>query len=80
MAIATMIAAVGIIIDPQILIIGAMVVGPEFGPLAGLCVALGDAARTRCRRSATALAVGFPLGITATYADARCSRRRNRAG
>ena len=40
MVLATLIAAVGILTDSQILIIGAMVVGPEFGPLAGLCVAL----------------------------------------
>jgi hypothetical protein len=40
MVLATMIAALGILQDSQILITGAMVVGPEFGPLAGLCVAL----------------------------------------
>ena len=40
MLLATMIAALGIIQDSIILIIGAMVVGPEFGPLAGLSVAL----------------------------------------
>ena len=40
MVVATLIAAVGILTDQIILIIGAMVVGPEFGPLAGLCVAL----------------------------------------
>src|SRR5688572_3150873 len=31
---------IGILTDSLILIIGAMVVGPEFGPLAGLCVAV----------------------------------------
>ena len=40
MVLATLIAAVGIMTDSQILIIGAMVVGPEFGPLAGLAVAV----------------------------------------
>ncbi len=58
MVLATMIAALGILQDSLILIIGAMVVGPEFGPLAGLCVALVQrrawpgttlAARTRDR-------------------------------
>ena len=40
MAIATCLAAIGILIDSAILIVGAMVVGPEFGPLAALSVAL----------------------------------------
>ena len=40
MVLAMQIAAVGILLDQPILIVGAMVVGPEFGPLAGLCVAL----------------------------------------
>ena len=37
---ATMIAACGVVLDNAILIVGAMAVGPEFGPLAGLCTAL----------------------------------------
>jgi uncharacterized hydrophobic protein (TIGR00271 family) len=68
MVLATMIAALGIIQDSQILIIGAMVVGPEFGPLAGLCVALLQRQRGLARRSLTALAVGFPVGIAAAFA------------
>ena len=36
---AGLIAAVGIFLDSPILIVGAMVVGPEFGPIAGFCVA-----------------------------------------
>jgi uncharacterized hydrophobic protein (TIGR00271 family) len=63
MVLATLIAAVGILTDSQILIIGAMVVGPEFGPLAGLCVALVQRRIELARRSATALAVGFPVAI-----------------
>ena len=58
MVVATLIAAVGILTDQLILIIGAMVVGPEFGPLAGLCVAIvqkrGDAGRRSLRRSRSA--------------------------
>ena len=65
MILATQIAAIGILIDSQILIIGAMVVGPEFGPLAGLCVALVSARGELARRSATALVVGFPVAIGA---------------
>ncbi|MGI8697526.1 MAG: DUF389 domain-containing protein, partial [Mycobacteriales bacterium] len=37
---ATLIVGVGVLTDQPILVVGAMVVGPEFGPLAGLCVAI----------------------------------------
>ena len=67
MVLATFIAAVGILTDSQVLIIGAMVVGPEFGPLAGLCVALVHRRFDLAGRSAKALAVGFPIAIAATY-------------
>ncbi len=66
MILATLIAAVGIVTDSIILIIGAMVVGPEFGPLAGLCVALVQRRPELARRSFMALAVGFPLAIAVT--------------
>ena len=68
MVLATQIAAIGILLDSQILIIGAMVVGPEFGPLAGLCVALVSARGELARRSAVALVVGFPVAIAAALA------------
>jgi len=68
MVIATLIAGVGIFLDSPILIVGAMVVGPEFGPLAGICVALVQGRRTLAARSLAALAVGFPVAIAASYA------------
>ena len=63
MVLSMLIAAVGILLDQPVLIVGAMVVGPEFGPLAGLCVALVERRRRLVRRSLTALAAGFPVGI-----------------
>ena len=63
MILAMQIAAVGILLDQPILIVGAMVVGPEFGPLAGLAVALVERRTDLARRSLAALAVGFPAGI-----------------
>jgi uncharacterized hydrophobic protein (TIGR00271 family) len=63
---AMQIAAVGIVLDEPILIVGAMVVGPEFGPLAAICVALIRKQRHLVRRSLTALAVGFPVGMAVT--------------
>jgi uncharacterized hydrophobic protein (TIGR00271 family) len=67
MVVATMIAGVGILTDQIILVIGAMVVGPEFGPLAGLCVALVHKRLDVAKRSLIALAVGFPAAITASF-------------
>jgi uncharacterized hydrophobic protein (TIGR00271 family) len=67
MVLAMLIASVGIYFDQPILIVGAMVVGPDFGPIAGICIALVNRNRELVRRSATALIVGFAFGITATY-------------
>lgn len=66
MVIAMQIAAIGIVLDQPILIVGAMVVGPEFGPLAGLSVALVELKGGLARRSLVALLAGFPLGIAVT--------------
>jgi uncharacterized hydrophobic protein (TIGR00271 family) len=67
MVIATLLAAVGIYQDSAILIVGAMVVGPEFGPLAGFCVAAVHKRGNLALRSGLALAIGFPLAIAAAY-------------
>ncbi|MEX2108804.1 MAG: DUF389 domain-containing protein [Solirubrobacterales bacterium] len=67
MVLACLIASVGIFTGSPILIVGAMVVGPEFGPLAGLCVAAVERRLGVALRSVTALAVGFPVGITAAF-------------
>jgi uncharacterized hydrophobic protein (TIGR00271 family) len=67
MVLAAVIAAVGIFLDSEILIVGAMVVGPEFGPIAGFCVAVVQRRRALAVRSGVALAIGFPLAITGAY-------------
>ena len=67
MVLACLIASVGVLLDSPVLIIGAMVVGPEFGPIAGLCVAIVQRRRDLVKRSLLPLVVGFPLGITAAY-------------
>ena len=74
MVIATLIAGVGVVTDSPILIIGAMVVGPEFGPLAGFCVAVVQRRSALAKRSIIALAVGFPLAIGITYVAAEIGR------
>ncbi|MGB8649737.1 MAG: DUF389 domain-containing protein [Mycobacteriales bacterium] len=65
MVLATLIASVGILLDSSVLVVGAMVVGPEFGPLAGLTVALVQRRWALARRSLIALAVAFPLASLA---------------
>jgi uncharacterized hydrophobic protein (TIGR00271 family) len=67
MVIAGLLAMVGIYEDSPILIVGAMVVGPEFGPLAGICVAAVERRPRLAARSALALAVGFPLSIAVVF-------------
>jgi uncharacterized hydrophobic protein (TIGR00271 family) len=69
MIVATAIAGIGVLLDQPILIVGAMVVGPEFGPLAALCVGLIRRRHRLVRRAVLALAVGFAVGMAATVAS-----------
>lgn len=66
MIVATMIAACGVVLDNAVLIVGAMAVGPEFGPLAGVCTAVVRRAPRLAARSLVALLVGFAAAIAAT--------------
>ncbi len=65
LVLATLIAAVGLLLDSAVLVVGAMVVGPEFGPVAGLTVAVVERRFALARRSLTALLVGFPVAALA---------------
>jgi uncharacterized hydrophobic protein (TIGR00271 family) len=66
MIVATAIAGIGVLLDQPILIVGAMVVGPEFGPLAALCVGLVRRRVRLVRRGLIALLVGFPVAMVTT--------------
>jgi len=59
MALAGVIAAVGILTNSSILIVGAMIVSPDFGPVAGVSVGLVERRWSRVRASLAALVVGF---------------------
>jgi len=63
---ATIIAGIGVLLDQPILVVGAMVVGPEFGPLAALSVALIRRRGAVVARSAVALVVGFLVAMVVT--------------
>ncbi|MER7106488.1 DUF389 domain-containing protein [Streptomyces sp. NPDC000229] len=66
LTLATMIAACGVVLDNAILIVGAMAVGPEFGPLAGICTALVQRRPRLAVRSLVALLVGFAAAMALT--------------
>ncbi len=65
---AAIIASVGIYLNSPILIVGAMVVGPEFGPIAGFCVAVVERRGQLALHSLAALLVGFPVAIATVVA------------
>ncbi|MGY2745517.1 DUF389 domain-containing protein [Pseudarthrobacter sp. O4] len=65
LVLATQLAAIGIVTDSTIAIVGAMAVGPEFGPLAALAVALVRRQGPLGRGAALALGVGFPVAMLA---------------
>lgn len=66
LCLACLIAAVGVVTDSPVTVVGAMVVGPEFGPLAALAVALVRRRMNLARRAALALLVGFPVAMLVT--------------
>jgi uncharacterized hydrophobic protein (TIGR00271 family) len=66
LCLACLIAAMGVVNDSPVTVVGAMVVGPEFGPLAALAVALVRRKGYLARRAALALIVGFPVAMVVT--------------
>jgi uncharacterized hydrophobic protein (TIGR00271 family) len=60
---ATLLSGIGIILNSDVLIVGGMVVGPEFGPIAAVCVGLVRLQPQLAARSFVALGVGFPLSM-----------------
>jgi len=65
---ATLLAAIGVVTDSPIAVVGAMVIGPEFGPLAGVAVGLLRRRGRVVRRAVLALGVGFPVALLVTAA------------
>lgn len=67
LTISCLLAAIGAITDSPVTVVGAMVLGPEFGPLAAVAVGTVLRRGDLVRRGAFALVAGFPLamGITA---------------
>ena len=68
MCLATTIAAIAVRTDSPILVVGAMVVGPEFGPVAAIAVGLVLRDWRLVRSSARLLLSGFAVAIAVTAA------------
>jgi uncharacterized hydrophobic protein (TIGR00271 family) len=74
MTMATLIAAIAIPLDSQILVIGAMVLGPEFGAIAALGVGLVRRRRTLLTQAVRTLVLGFVVAIGLTTLAALAAR------
>lgn len=66
MVVSIMIAAVGILLDSTVLIVGSMVVGPDFGPISGVILGLHRKRPKRALEAARTLLIGFFFGILLT--------------
>jgi uncharacterized hydrophobic protein (TIGR00271 family) len=66
LVIAGLIGAVGILSNSQILVVAAMVVGPEYGAIMATALGIDQGDRPAVRRGLAALAAGFALAVLAT--------------
>jgi uncharacterized hydrophobic protein (TIGR00271 family) len=63
LTLATLIAGIGRLLDEPILIIGAMVVGPEFSPVAAICLALARPRLSLLPQAVGTLVTGFAVAM-----------------
>jgi uncharacterized hydrophobic protein (TIGR00271 family) len=75
LAVAVQIAAIGVVQDSPILIVGAMVLGPEFGPIAAISLWSLHGEFRRIGVAASTLVLGFLLAIAVTCVCAYVSYR-----
>src|SRR5215469_281663 len=66
LAVASLIGAVGILTNSQILIVGAMVVGPEYNAIIGVALGITKRVRAEVRDGLLALCWGFSIAIVLT--------------
>lgn len=74
MTLATLLASIAIIVDSQVLVIGAMVLGPEFVAIAALGLALVRRRGSLFRSAARTLVVGFAVAIVISTVAALAAR------
>jgi uncharacterized hydrophobic protein (TIGR00271 family) len=63
MTLATLLASIAIVLDSQVLVIGAMVLGPEFVPIAALGLSLVRRRKALFSRALVTLLLGFGVAI-----------------
>ena len=74
LTLATMIAGVAVVLDSSVLVVGAMVVGPEFGAVAAVATGLALRRWRLVTGGLRLLVVGFALAIAITAAFALAAR------
>ncbi|NHA67555.1 DUF389 domain-containing protein [Phycicoccus sp. CMS6Z-2] len=74
MTLATLIAGVAVLTDNPVLVVGAMVLGPEFGPIAALGLALVARRPHLLGLAARTLVVGFAVAMVLTWLAALVGR------
>jgi uncharacterized hydrophobic protein (TIGR00271 family) len=74
LTLATMIAAIAVVTDSAILVVGAMVVGPEFGVVAAIALGIALRRNQLTAKSLALLARGFLLAILLTTLAALLAR------
>jgi uncharacterized hydrophobic protein (TIGR00271 family) len=67
LALATQLAGIAAVIDSTVLIVGAMVLGPEFGPVAAISFGLLIHDWGRIGRALRVLVIGFTVAIAVTW-------------
>ncbi|TFV76723.1 DUF389 domain-containing protein [Blastococcus sp. CT_GayMR19] len=80
LTIASLLAALAIVTDSAVLLIGGMVMGPEFSPLAGLALGLVHRRASLFRRSLRTLGIGFAIATALTIVGAVALRAAGWAG
>lgn len=74
LTIACLLGAIGVVTNSPVTVVGAMVLGPEFGPLAALALAVVRRDGPTARASGLALGVGFGIAVLATAVAAAGAR------
>ncbi|WP_420121456.1 DUF389 domain-containing protein [Nakamurella sp.] len=74
MTLATLLAAIAIVLDSQVLVIGAMILGPDFGPVAALGVALVRRRWSLFGLATRTLVLGFLVAVVSATVLALVAR------
>jgi uncharacterized hydrophobic protein (TIGR00271 family) len=74
LTVATLLASIAIVTDSSVLVVGAMVLGPEFTPLAGIALGVVHRRLPLARRGAVSVVVGFVVAIAVATGAALLAR------